>query len=170
MGNESSDVCCYCCPYNEEGEYNSKYLSLNSSDRNNNNNNNDRSSNNDRRNNSGRSSNNARLYNTFNFILNQILLGEEGAQNGNDNNNNIQMINFSSQLLDNDVSQLDSIILKNIDDLSPEKKRCTICLENFIKFDKIINLSCLHMFHDSCIKTWLKKNDYCPICKNKIEF
>ena len=73
-------------------------------------------------------------------------------------------------MLDNDVSQLDSRILENIEDLCPEKKRCTICLENFIKFDKIINLSCLHMFHDNCIKTWLKKNDYCPICKNKIEF
>ena len=161
MGAEPSDICCYCYPYNEEGEYSSKYLSRNLSDRNNIN---------DRSNNSDRSGNNGRIYNTFNFILNHILLDEEGAQNGNDSNNNIRLINFSSQLLDNDVSQLDSRILENIDDLCPEKKRCTICLENFIKFDKIINLSCLHMFHDSCIKTWLKKNDYCPICKNKIEF
>ena len=161
MGAEPSDICCYCYPYNEEGEYSSKYLSRNLSDRNNIN---------DRSNNSDRSSNNGRIYNTFNFILNQILLDEGGAQNRNDSNNNIRLINFSSQLLDNDVSQLDSRILENIDDLCPEKKRCTICLENFIKFDKIINLSCLHMFHDSCIKTWLKKNDYCPICKNKIEF
>ena len=161
MGAGPSDICCYYYPYNEEGEYSSKYLSRNLSDRNNIN---------DRSNNSDRSSNNGRIYNTFNFILNQILLDEEGAQNRNDSNNNIRLINFSSQLLDNDVSQLDSRILENIDDLCPEKKRCTICLENFIKFDKIINLSCLHMFHDSCIKTWLKKNDYCPICKNKIEF
>ena len=167
MGSEPSDVCCYCYPYNEEGEYSSKCLSRNLSDRDNNN---DRNSNNDRSNNNSLSLNNDRLYNTFNFILNQILIGEEGAQNENNSNNNIRIINFSSQSLDNDVSQLDSRILENIDDLCPEKKRCTICLENFIKFDKIINLSCLHMFHDSCIKTWLKKNDYCPICKNKIEF
>ena len=167
MGAEPSDVCCYCYPYNEEGEYSSKCLSRNLNDRENNN---DRNSNNDRSNNNSLSLNNDRLYNTFNFILNQILIGEEGAQNENISNNNIRIINFSSQLLENDVSQLDSRILENIDDLCPEKKRCTICLENFIKFDKIINLSCLHMFHDNCIKTWLKKNDYCPICKNKIEF
>ena len=167
MGTESSDVCCYCYPYNEEGEYISKCLSRNLSDREINY---DRNSNNDRSNNNSLSGNNDRLYNTFNFILNQILIGEEGAQNENGSNNNSQIFNFSSQLLENDVSQLDSRILENIDDLCPEKKRCTICLENFIKFDKIINLSCLHMFHDSCIKTWLKKNDYCPICKNKIEF
>ena len=167
MGAEPSDVCCYCYPYNEEGEYSSKCLSRNLNDRENNN---DRNSNNDRSNNNSLSLNNDRLYNTFNFILNQILIGEEGAQNENNSNNNIRIINFSSQSLDNDVSQLDSRILENIDDLCPEKKRCTISLENFIKFDKIINLSCLHIFHDSCIKTWLKKNDYCPICKNKIEF
>ncbi len=168
MGAQSSDTCCYCYPYNEEGEYSYKCILGNFSYRNNNNRsgNNDRSNNNDRSSNNDSIINNDRLFNNFNFILNQILLGEEGAQN----DNNIQLFNFSSQMIDNDVSQLDSRILENIDDLCPEKKRCTICLENFIKFDKVINLSCLHMFHDNCIKTWLKKNDYCPICKNKIDF
>ena len=158
MGAQPSDICCLCYPYNEEGEYRSIFLSQDISD--NNNNNNDRNSNNDR------------LYNTFNSIFYQILSRGEGSQNESDDNNNsqFQSINISSKLFDNDVSQLDSRILENIEDLCPEKKRCTICLENYIQFDKIINLSCLHMFHDSCIKTWLKKHDYCPICKNKIDF
>ena len=65
-------------------------------------------------------------------------------------------------------SEINSRILENVDNLCPEKKRCTICLENFLKFDKIINLSCLHMFHDKCIRKWLNDNNYCPICKNKI--
>ena len=70
---------------------------------------------------------------------------------------------------DNSFSQLDSRILENIDNLAPEKRRCIICLENFQKFNKIINLSCLHMFHDDCIKKWLKNQNYCPICKNEIQ-
>ena len=101
----------------------------------------------------------------------------------NNNNNNSNIFSFShgesnsyniisyinSDINSNDInSQLDSRILENVDNLSPEKKRCTICLENFVKYNKIINLSCLHMFHDECIKKWLKKNNYCPICKNEV--
>ena len=60
-------------------------------------------------------------------------------------------------------------ILKNVDNLNPNKKNCTICLQNFENFDKIINLFCLHMFHDECIKQWLSENNYCPLCKSKVE-
>ena len=74
-----------------------------------------------------------------------------------------------SSNLNNDISyQLDSIILENVDKLSPEKRRCIICLENFVNSDKIVNLSCLHMFHDECIRKWLNENNFCPICKNEI--
>ena len=88
--------------------------------------------------------------------------------------NNIQLLSLNYDLiyssnLNNDISyQLDSIILENVDKLSPEKKRCIICLENFVNSDKIINLSCLHMFHDECIRKWLIENNFCPICKNEI--
>ncbi len=58
--------------------------------------------------------------------------------------------------------------LENVEKLNPEKKICTICLQNFENFDKIINLTCLHMFHDECIKKWLNENDYCPLCNNKV--
>ena len=67
-----------------------------------------------------------------------------------------------------DEIELNSIILENVDKLSPEKRRCIICLENFVNFDNIINLSCLHMFHDKCIRKWLKENKFCPICKHDV--
>ena len=111
---------------------------------------------------------------------NSILDNREGNIN-----NNRHLINFSIQDYDinsfeysnynnvdnsinNSNSNLNSRILENVDKLAPEKKRCTICLEDFIKFDKIINLSCLHMFHSDCIKTWMEKDKHCPICKNNI--
>ena len=85
----------------------------------------------------------------------------------NDSNNNILNI-YNEEINENERnSEIDSRILENIDKLSPEKRRCTICLENFKNFDKIINLTCLHMFHDECIRKWLNENNYCPICKTE---
>ncbi len=78
--------------------------------------------------------------------------------------------NLSYIINNDDISfQLDSRILENTDGLCPEKKKCTICLDNFENKDRIINLSCLHMFHSACIRKWLKKNNTCPICKNQVE-
>ena len=38
----------------------------------------------------------------------------------------------------------------------------------FVKNDEIMNLPCVHIFHSNCIKKWMKRQDICPICKNKI--
>ena len=45
---------------------------------------------------------------------------------------------------------------------------CSICLEQYIKKDKIIELSCNHMFHKKCIKEWIKNNNTCPQCRENI--
>lgn len=44
---------------------------------------------------------------------------------------------------------------------------CSICLEN-LKDDKCVILSCEHIYHNICIKLWLKKNDSCPNCRINI--
>ena len=46
---------------------------------------------------------------------------------------------------------------------------CPICLEQYIKKDKIIELSCNHIFHKKCIKEWIKDNNTCPQCRENIE-
>ena len=58
--------------------------------------------------------------------------------------------------------------IKDISKLTEDKKKCCICLENFKINDETINLPCIHIFHSNCIKTWMKRQDICPICKNKI--
>ena len=83
-------------------------------------------------------------------------------------NSSHNIFNYDSNNNDDKISQLESKILENVDNLSPDKKSCIICLENFQKSDIIINLECLHMYHDNCIKKWLNENNYCPICKNKV--
>ena len=45
---------------------------------------------------------------------------------------------------------------------------CSICLEKYIKKDKIIRLECNHVFHKSCIILWLNKNNSCPQCRENI--
>ena len=55
--------------------------------------------------------------------------------------------------------------LNNVDRLEEENKECAICLEIFEKGNKIISLPCVHIYHDNCIKEWLLKKNFCPICK-----
>ncbi|KAK1274368.1 RING-H2 finger protein ATL32 [Acorus gramineus] len=31
-----------------------------------------------------------------------------------------------------------------------------------------MRVSCGHMFHENCIKTWLKRNRTCPMCRFKM--
>ena len=58
--------------------------------------------------------------------------------------------------------------IKDISKLDEEKKKCCICLENYKNNDETIILPCVHIFHSNCIKHWMKRQDSCPICKNKI--
>ena len=51
-------------------------------------------------------------------------------------------------------------IKKNIID-----NECIICLEPFLKNDKlsIIN-KCGHYYHSKCLNLWFKKKESCPLC------
>ena len=50
--------------------------------------------------------------------------------------------------------------------------QCSICLEEFQKKEKIIELNCKHSFHESCIKSWMDANQTesqkCPNCREFI--
>ena len=52
-------------------------------------------------------------------------------------------------------------------DIEIEKNKCIICLNNYKIHDKISYLPCLHLFHNGCIKEWLKRSNKCPLCKNE---
>lgn len=46
-----------------------------------------------------------------------------------------------------------------------EAPRCTVCIELFSPGEVIVTLACSHVFHSSCIKTWLASHSTCPNCK-----
>jgi hypothetical protein len=45
---------------------------------------------------------------------------------------------------------------------------CSICLEGYVKKDKIVRLNCNHVFHVTCVLPWLKNNNSCPQCRENI--
>ena len=42
---------------------------------------------------------------------------------------------------------------------------CSVCLDEFSSGDRLMTLPCKHRFHKPCIKTWLKTNGVCPVCR-----
>ncbi|ORZ19012.1 hypothetical protein BCR42DRAFT_324325 [Absidia repens] len=40
---------------------------------------------------------------------------------------------------------------------------CAVCKDEFNQAESVIELPCQHLFHDDCIKPWLKVNGTCPV-------
>ena len=45
---------------------------------------------------------------------------------------------------------------------------CSICLEEYKKNDKLVQLKCKHVYHPGCINDWLDRQSSCPICRSEI--
>ena len=45
---------------------------------------------------------------------------------------------------------------------------CSICLEVLRTGTQVKELQCKHVFHTSCIHSWLKQKLQCPNCKKKV--
>ena len=46
--------------------------------------------------------------------------------------------------------------------------KCIICQYNFEELESIVALPCKHSFHFNCLKPWIDKQHYCPLCKTNI--
>ena len=109
------------------------------------------------------------------------------SNNSSSRRRNISFNDFSSGLFDNFLNEflqrmgnrdnptdeeilneLPETQIEDVNKLDPEKKNCIICLEDFKNGDKAIILPCIHIFHNECIKNWLKTQNTCPICKYKL--
>ena len=77
--------------------------------------------------------------------------------------------NSGIRATDRDIlNELPETNIEDVSKLDSDKKNCVICLEDFKNREKAIILPCIHLFHKNCIKSWLKKNNSCPICKFKL--
>lgn len=106
---------------------------------------------------------------------------QNAQDNDNDLNNSIHenrysddIISFDNILINNHNNHADTKIVENlitneIKDINKfAVKSCSICLENFKNGDNYIILPCIHFFHASCLKNWMKVNNRCPICNFKL--
>ena len=88
---------------------------------------------------------------------------EEDENNNMDDEENEDLQSIQAEPLDKII--FDNLIIskiKDVEKLDNEKKQCAICLEDYVNGDKSIALPCIHIFHDNCIKNWLKSHNICP--------
>ena len=49
------------------------------------------------------------------------------------------------------------------------QESCTVCMDSFIKGQRILILPCLHKYHKECILPWLRQSGgLCSICRHSI--
>jgi hypothetical protein len=46
--------------------------------------------------------------------------------------------------------------------------KCSICLEEFTRGESVCELPCKHIFHDACVREWLKREPTCPVCRKEV--
>jgi len=76
--------------------------------------------------------------------------------------------NFIQNHIVNQI-KLTSTLFNN--SLSNEEDICIICLENFKLNDHVCHLKCKHLYHYSCINTWIEtnyNNKTCPTCRHNL--
>jgi hypothetical protein len=69
----------------------------------------------------------------------------------------------------NEASDLESApAQRNRISLHLEDSSCSICLAEYVHLDSVISLPCHHLFHRSCVTSWLLGHRTCPLCKQDV--
>ena len=45
---------------------------------------------------------------------------------------------------------------------------CAVCLQEMMAEEMAVRLPCAHLFHEDCVRQWLKKNHTCPCCRTAL--
>ena len=46
---------------------------------------------------------------------------------------------------------------------------CSVCKDDFVIGNKMMDLPCKHYFHEECLMPWLNQHDSCPICRFELK-
>ncbi|KAI6182620.1 RING-type E3 ubiquitin transferase [Aphelenchoides bicaudatus] len=88
----------------------------------------------------------------FDQLISQLLNQTELVQQG---------------LSDEDMAKLPKSRITN--EQRERELQCTTCMETFELDEEVTVLPCKHVFHETCIFPWLKKQRTCPICRQELE-
>ena len=53
----------------------------------------------------------------------------------------------------------------DIESVEDQDTLCSICFDTLTSRDDVIQLTCNHMFHNACIRRWIRSNGSCPQCR-----
>jgi|EP00945_MAST-04E_sp_MAST-4E-sp1_P000697 DNA-directed RNA polymerase subunit RPC12/RpoP len=77
---------------------------------------------------------------------------------------NVKPVVASEQAIDG----LEKLVMEKDDVVKHEEHCCPICQEDWEVGSEASLLPCNHIFHCTCIKTWLLQNNSCPVCRSAI--
>lgn len=49
-----------------------------------------------------------------------------------------------------------------------ESTECSICLDDLVVGQPATRIPCGHLYHEDCVKDWLKKSNECPVCRYEL--
>ena len=68
---------------------------------------------------------------------------------------------YQDQVLEHEIPK--TVLNKTLEE------KCNICLSELKKDESVYFLQCLHKFHCTCLKEWVKKSKTCPNCKYELK-
>ena len=66
------------------------------------------------------------------------------------------------------ISQINTLADATAEDIERVGGTCIICRDELQLADGVKKLSCGHVFHLSCLQSWLERQQTCPICRTRI--
>lgn len=69
-----------------------------------------------------------------------------------------------------DMDVLPTFVFTSLAEIANGECACPICLGDFTMGDMLLSLPCdrKHSFHASCIRTWLQRQNSCPLCQKMV--
>ena len=55
------------------------------------------------------------------------------------------------------------------DSISPSDSTCCVCLEDIACGETQTVLRCAHRYHPACIREWVRRSRFCPMCKRVVD-
>ena len=49
-----------------------------------------------------------------------------------------------------------------------QEAQCSICFDNFERFQKYKKIQCGHEYHGNCLDKWLSEQKRCPMCNEDV--
>ena len=59
-------------------------------------------------------------------------------------------------------------LIKIDDDKICDQPSCPICSEDYCAGGEVIQMQCLHFYHEHCLMPWLEMKRKCPICRFEV--